>query len=170
MKHFCDSYVNEKALLPFSHLLSTSPFSRFFSFFPGFFEPACLLKTHVYICWASDPLFLPLGPDGLFCYLFCQFFMVLIIGLFCLLGFHKWPSTFSPLNIWKIPSIHMWMKRRFCPSLIFFLLLLFRGSFFFFKLWTPSYSYIYPPSCCEQGCLFEFPSLAIIFKTEPPLH
>ena len=41
---------------------------------------------------------------------------------------------------------------------------------FFFKLWTPSYSYIYPPSYCEQGCLFEFPSLAVIFKTEPPLH
>ena len=99
-------------------------------FLPGFFEPACLFKTHVYICWASDPLFLPLEPNGLFCYLSCQFLMALIIGPFCLLGFHKWPSTFSPLNIWNASAIHMWMKRRFCPSLIFFLLLLFRGFFF----------------------------------------
>ena len=41
---------------------------------------------------------------------------------------------------------------------------------FLFKLWTPFDSYIYPSSCCEQGCLFEFPILAVIFKTEPPLH
>ena len=85
---------------------------------------------YIYIYWASDLLFLPLGPNRLFCYLFCQFFVVLIIGLFWLLGFHKWPSTFSPLNIWNVSAIHMWMKRRFCPSLIFFFLLLFRGSFF----------------------------------------
>ena len=32
MKRFCDSYVNEKALLPFSYLLSSSPFSRVFFF------------------------------------------------------------------------------------------------------------------------------------------
>ena len=45
-------------------------------------------------------------------------------------AFHKWPSTFSPLNIWNVSAIHMWMKRRFCPFLIFFLLLQFRGFFF----------------------------------------
>ena len=100
----------------------------------------------------------------------CQFFVALIIGLFCLLGFYKWPSTFSPLNIWNVSAIHMWMKGPFCPFLIFSLLLPFHGFFFLFKLWTPFYSYIYPFSYCEQGCLFEFPSLAVIFKTEPPLH
>ena len=53
----------------------------------------------------------------------------------------------------------------------FFFFSFFYGSFFFFfKLWTPSYSYIYSTSCREQSCLFEFPSLTIIFKTESPLH
>ena len=51
------------------------PFSLFYlmlcpwdaiSFFPGFFEPACLFKTQIFICWACDPLFLPLGPNGFF--------------------------------------------------------------------------------------------------------
>ena len=50
-----------------------SPFSLFYlihcpwdatSFFPGFFEPTCLFKTHLFISWACDPLFLLLGPNG----------------------------------------------------------------------------------------------------------
>ena len=82
-----------------------------------------------------------LGLTGFFCFLSCQFFVTLIIGLFRLLGFHKWPSTFSLLNIWNVPAIHMWMKRRFCPSLKSFFSSLF--SRVFFKLWTPSYIYTY---------------------------
>ena len=59
------------------------------SFFPGFFEPACLFKTHLFICWACDPLFLPLGPNGFLLSIF-QFFVALIIGLsFCLPGFSQ---------------------------------------------------------------------------------
>ena len=40
-------------------------------------------------CWASDPLFLPLGPNGLFFfyYSYSQFLVALIIGLFFSLGF-----------------------------------------------------------------------------------
>ena len=41
------------------------------------------------------------------------------------------PQHLAPLNIWNISAIHMWIKRRFCHSLIFFLFLFFRGSFFF---------------------------------------
>ena len=44
-------------------------------------------------CWASDSLFLPLGPNGLFYYLYSQFLMALVIGPFYPLGFHEWPST-----------------------------------------------------------------------------
>ena len=34
------------------------------SLFPGFFKPTCLFKTHLFISWACDPLFLSLGPNG----------------------------------------------------------------------------------------------------------
>ena len=92
-------------------------------------------------CWASGPLFLSLGPNGLFYYLYSQFLVALIFGLFFPLGFHKWPSTFSSLNIWNVFAIHMWMKGRFCPFLIFSLLLIFRG--FFFLSCGPLFIHIY---------------------------
>ena len=38
-------------------------------------------------CWASDSLFLPLGPNGLFLTIHSQFLVALIIGLFFPLGF-----------------------------------------------------------------------------------
>ena len=44
MKRFCDSYVNEKALLPFSYLLFSSPFSRVF-----FFKSCGPFLIHTYI-------------------------------------------------------------------------------------------------------------------------
>ena len=44
MKRFCDSYANEKTLLPLSHLLSSSPFSQFF-----FFLSCGPLLIHTYI-------------------------------------------------------------------------------------------------------------------------
>ena len=56
-------------------------------------SPLRLFKAHVYICWVSDPLFLPLRSNGLFYYLYNQFLVALIIGPFYPLGFHKWPST-----------------------------------------------------------------------------
>ena len=34
------------------------------SLFPSFFKPIYLLKAHLFISWAYDPLFLPLGPNG----------------------------------------------------------------------------------------------------------
>ena len=33
------------------------------SLFLGFFKPVYLLKVHLFISWACDPLFLPLGPN-----------------------------------------------------------------------------------------------------------
>ena len=36
----------------------------FFSLFPGSFKPIYLFKTHLFISWACDPLFLPLGLNG----------------------------------------------------------------------------------------------------------
>ena len=75
----------------------TGPFSLFYlihylwdaiSFFPGFFEPTCLFKTHLFISWACDPLFLPLEPNGFAIY-FVNSLLPLLLGFFS----HKWPST-----------------------------------------------------------------------------
>ena len=47
----------------------------------------------------------------------------------------------------------------------------FAGLFFFFLSCGPLliHTYILLPAA-NRDCLFEFPSLAVIFKTEPPLH
>ena len=34
------------------------------SLFPGFLKPIYLLKAHLFISWACDPLFMPLGSNG----------------------------------------------------------------------------------------------------------
>ena len=39
------------------------------SLFPGFFKPIYLLKAHLFISWACDPLFLWLRPNGFTTYL-----------------------------------------------------------------------------------------------------
>ena len=66
------------AINPLLSLLSLlwacrGPFSLFhiiycpwfaFSLFPGSFKPIYLFKTHLFISWACDPLFLPLGLNG----------------------------------------------------------------------------------------------------------
>ena len=58
------------------------------SLFQGFFKPIYLLKAHLFISWACDPLFLPLGPNGFttclptLCCPYCWTF-------FFLLGFSK---------------------------------------------------------------------------------
>ena len=95
----------------------------------------------------------------------CQPFVALVAGLS---SFHldpqKWPSTSSPLNIWSIPAVHMWIKDLpvFPTSLLSFPSWAFLNSGPFF---TYIYIYIYTFfSCREQCCLFEFPSLAVILK------
>ena len=51
------------------------------SLFPSSFEPICFLKTHLFISWTCDPLFLPLGLNG-FCSLsFANFFSVSVARL-----------------------------------------------------------------------------------------
>ena len=77
--------------------------------FRSFFKPTCLLKAHLFISWACDPLFLLLGPNGFFAIYFVNFLLPLLLGFFSFcLGSHKWPSTLgikieipnrrSPLN------------------------------------------------------------------------
>ena len=53
-----------------------------FSLFLGFFKPIYLLKAHLFISWACDPLFLPLGLNG---------FFIRLPTLFCLC---YWASPF----------------------------------------------------------------------------
>ena len=68
-----------------------SPFSLFhiiycpwfaFSLFPGSFKPIYFFKTHLFISWACDPLFLPLGLNE---------FSIRLSALFCLCC---WASPF----------------------------------------------------------------------------
>ena len=90
-----------------------------------------------------------------------------------LLGFSIcWASTNGPQHLapWTYETFLRFICEWKDASTLFSSSFFFSFFAFFFKLWAPSYSYIYPSSCCEQGCLFEFPSLAVIFKTEPPLH
>ena len=91
----------------------------------------------------------------------------MLLGFSLPLGLSKWPSTFSPLNIWSVPAVHMWIKTSL-PFLSFHLLF-FRGLF---EQWSLPYTYtyihiyiyIYIYSCREQCCLFGFPNLAVILK------
>ena len=56
-----------------------------FSLFPGSFKPIYLLKTHLFISWACDPLFPLLGLNG-FSSQFTNSFLPILLGFFLLLG------------------------------------------------------------------------------------
>ena len=56
-----------------------------FSLFPGSFKPIYLLKTHLFISWACDPLFSPLGHNE-FSSQFTNSFLPILLGFFLLLG------------------------------------------------------------------------------------
>ena len=127
---------------------------------------------------SSRPIYLFVGPMIHYsCRLGLMGFLLFILSILC--GPHywaflsAWASTNGPQHL--APWTYEMFLRFICEwkGVSALLSSFFFFSFFsrvFFKLWTPSYSYIYSPSCREQGCLFEFPSLAVIFKTEPPLH
>ena len=103
--------VHGLALNPYLSLLSLlwaccGPFSLFhiiyypwfaFSLFPGSFKPIYLLKAHLFISWACDPLFLPLGLNGFF-YSFANFLSVLL-GFSLPLRLSKWLSTILKICI-----------------------------------------------------------------------
>ena len=50
------------ALSHFSTLYTAHGYA--ISLFPSFFKPNCLFKAHLFISWACDLSFLPLGPNG----------------------------------------------------------------------------------------------------------
>ena len=86
------------SISPFLSLLALlraycGPFSLFYityyprggfatSHFPGFFRPICFFKANLFILWAYDPLFLPLGLNG---------FSIHLVTLFCPCS---WASSF----------------------------------------------------------------------------
>ena len=107
----------------------------------------------------------------------CQSFAALVFRLSSFyLDSQKWPSTFSPLNIWSVHAVHMWIKdlpvlsssllsfpsRAILnngPLLIYIYIYIYKYIYiYFFFLF---FSFL---SCREQCCLFEFPSLVVIFK------
>ena len=63
--------------------ISYTAYGYTISLFPGFFKPIYLLKTHLFISWVCDPLFLPLGSNGFVTCLplVCQPFAALVVGL-----------------------------------------------------------------------------------------
>ena len=132
------------------------------SLFPGFFKPIYLLNANLFISWACDPLFLPLGTDG---FVTC---LPTLCCPCCWAFFLPLGSSKMTLNIYSLKhmkhSCSSYVNKR--PSCLSYF-----SSFFsfvgFFKQWTFFYIYIYIYtffSCREQCCLFEFPSLAVILK------
>ena len=81
---------------PFSlfHIIYCSWFA--FSLFPGSFKPIYLLKAHLFILWACDPLFLLVGLNGFSIYL-SNSFLSMLLGFFFPLGLPKWPTTIIKL-------------------------------------------------------------------------
>ena len=102
--------VHGFAINPLLSLLSLlwacrGPFSLFhiiycpwfaFSLFSDSFKPIYLLKAHLFILWACDPLFLLVGLNGFSIYLPNSFLSVLL-GFFVPPGLPKWPSTIIKL-------------------------------------------------------------------------
>ena len=50
------------------------PWVWYFSLSPGSFRLICFLKAHLFILWAYDPLFLPLGLNGFSIHLLTLFY------------------------------------------------------------------------------------------------
>ena len=63
--HFSTSYTTHGFAIPL---------------FLGFFKPVCFLKAHLSILWTCDPLFLSLGLNGFFLFIY-QFFYAHVAGL-----------------------------------------------------------------------------------------
>ena len=105
--------VHKLAINPLLSLFSLlwayrSPFSLFhiiycpwfaFTLFSGSFKPIYLFKTHLFVSWACDPLFLPFGLNEFSIRLPTPFYPCCWASPKLLLGLPKWPSTFSPPNI-----------------------------------------------------------------------
>ena len=56
-------------VVAYSHFSIYTAHGYAISLFPGFFKPIFLFKAHLFILWACDSLFLPLGPNGFAIYL-----------------------------------------------------------------------------------------------------
>ena len=110
-------------------------------------SPFYLFKAQVYIVGLVTHYSCRLGLMVFFNYSYSQFLVALIIGLFFPLGFHKWPSTFSPLNIWNVFCDSYMNERTLLPLSHLLSSSPFSRSFFFsFKLWTPFHTYILLPA------------------------
>ena len=94
-------------VVAYSHFLIYHAHGYAISLFPGFFKPIFLLKAHLFISWACDLLFLPLGPNGFASV--CQTFAAIVAGLssfFFLLGFSKMTLNtlqLRPIQLAKLP-------------------------------------------------------------------
>ena len=101
------------------------PFSLFYlilcpwdslSVFPDFFEPTCFFKTHLFICWACDSLFLPLRPNEFFAIYLVNSLWPSLLGFSVCLGFYKWPSTNFIIDVSQNRHIMSW-EENFLKSL-----------------------------------------------------
>ena len=104
-------------------------------------------QTHLFISWACYPLFLPLGLNGFSIY-FTNSLLSALLGFSFLLRLPKLPSTFSPLNIWSVHAVHMWMKDFLALSIFpfYFPLRFFLNSgpyFAYTHTHTHTHTYIY---------------------------
>ena len=65
----------------FSHHTLPTGLLFVISLFLGSFEPICFLKTHLFISWTYDSLFLLLRLNGFCSLYFANFFSVYVAGL-----------------------------------------------------------------------------------------
>ena len=102
----CLHYFRPVAAL--SHFsTSCTAYGYAISLFSGFFKPSCPFKAHLFISWAYNPLYLPLGPNGFAIYLS-------ILCRPCCWGFssfyldsHKWPLTTVKVHFTKNQRVEL---------------------------------------------------------------
>ena len=100
--------------------------------------------------------------------------MSVFLGFFFLLGLPKWLSTFSPLNIWSIPAVYIWMKDFLAlsvfpfsfPSQVFWIVVPTLHIHIYILIYIYIYIYVCVCVCVchKQCCPFEFPNLAVVLK------
>ena len=96
------------------------------SLFPGFFKPTCLFKTHLFISWVCDPLFLPLGSND---FVICL--QILCCLCYWVFLFSTWILTNGPQHLapWTYEMILRFIcewKDVFVLSLLFLFFFLHR--------------------------------------------
>ena len=127
------------------------------SLFLNLFRPVYFFRTHFMSPWAIHSCHLGSMAFSCLLTLVCPCYWAFSLTRLA----KKWASTFSPLSIWNIPAVYMWIKDF---SVLFW-------PFFFSSFPSQAFLNSGPQLMCvsflsrhEQCYLFKFPSLVVILK------